>query len=38
MKLRTDFLRRYFDSCRIFLVNTTTPPEETQERIRKLIA
>ncbi|HKM14178.1 MAG TPA: hypothetical protein VJY42_04625, partial [Candidatus Methanomethylophilaceae archaeon] len=38
MKLRMEFLKKYFDECRMFLVNTTTPAEETQERIRKLIA
>ena len=37
MKLRTEFLRKYFGSCRIYLVNTTTTAEVTQERIRELI-
>ncbi|MGI5964918.1 MAG: hypothetical protein ACOX8L_03595 [Candidatus Methanomethylophilaceae archaeon] len=37
MKLRTEFLRKYFGSCRTFLVNTTSKAEETQERIREII-
>ncbi len=38
MRLRTDFMRKFFDKCKVFMVNTTTPAEETQERIRQLIA
>ncbi len=37
MKIRTDFMRVFFDKCKVFMVNTTTPAEETQERIRQLI-
>ncbi len=36
-KLRLNFLRNFFDKCRIFLVNTTTTAEVTQERIREII-
>lgn len=35
--LRVNFLREYFDKCRVFLINTTTTAEVTQERIRKII-
>ena len=37
MKIRTDFMRVFFDKCKVFMVNTTTPAEETQERIRQPI-
>lgn len=36
-RLRINFLREYFSKCRVVMINTTTPAEVTQERIRKII-
>ena len=35
--LRREFFRRYLSECDVYMVNTTSPAKETQERIRSLI-
>ncbi len=35
--LRAGFFKKLFESCRVFLVNTTGTPQETQETIRKIL-
>ncbi len=35
--LRTEFFREFLSCCRVFLVNTRTKAEDTQETIRKII-
>ena len=35
--LRREFFRRYLSECKVYMVNTTSPARETQERIRSLI-
>ncbi|MBO4357087.1 MAG: hypothetical protein J5813_02825 [Candidatus Methanomethylophilaceae archaeon] len=35
--LRRNFFKRYLSECRVFMVNTTSPAKETQERIRSLV-
>jgi len=37
LELRKDFFRRYFEQTSIHMVNTTTPPQKTQRRIREII-
>ena len=36
-ELRKDFFRQYFERTSIHMVNTITPPQETQRRIREII-
>jgi hypothetical protein len=38
VQLRTDFFRRYLEKTRVWLVNTTGTPQDTQTEIRKLLA
>ncbi|HLN46290.1 MAG TPA: hypothetical protein VK209_11345 [Candidatus Sulfotelmatobacter sp.] len=38
MKLRADFFRKFFEKTKVYLVNTTGTPHETQTEIRKLLA
>ncbi len=35
--LRKDFFRRYFAQTKVYLVNTTGTPQETQQEIRKIL-
>ena len=35
--MRKEFFRRYLSECTVLMVNTTCPPEVTQERIRKAL-
>ncbi|MFB3890031.1 MAG: HPr kinase/phosphorylase [Candidatus Bathyarchaeia archaeon] len=35
--LRKEFFRRYFDQTRVYLVNTTGTPQETQDQIRRVL-
>ena len=35
--LRREFFRKYLSECKVYMVNTTSPARETQERIRSLI-
>lgn len=37
MAWRESMFRRYLGSCRVFMVNTTCPAVETQERIRSIL-
>ena len=37
ISLRREFFRRYLSECDVYMVNTTSPAKETQERIRSLI-
>jgi hypothetical protein len=37
LALRTNFFRRLFEQCEIFLVNTTEPPQVTQAEIRRVL-
>jgi len=37
MKIRTEFLKRFLDSCDVHMVNTTGTPEHTQDIIKKII-
>jgi len=36
-ELRKDFFRRYFNQTKVYLVNTSGTPEQTQREIRKII-
>jgi serine kinase of HPr protein (carbohydrate metabolism regulator) len=38
MKLREDFFRKFFEKTKVYHVNTTGTPQETQTEIRKLLA
>ena len=38
LELRKDFFRRFFEQTSTYLVNTTSPPQETQEEIRRILA
>jgi hypothetical protein len=38
LKLRKDFFREYFKQTSVHLVNTTGIPQETQQRIREIVA
>jgi len=38
MQLRACFFRRFFEQTKVYLVNTTGTPQETQKEIRKLLA
>ncbi|MGN0099215.1 MAG: hypothetical protein ACI38Y_07815 [Candidatus Methanomethylophilaceae archaeon] len=35
--IRTEFFRRYLDSCRVYMVNTICTATETQDRIREIL-
>jgi len=37
MSVRREFFRRYLSECSVFMVNTTLPARETQERIREIV-
>jgi hypothetical protein len=37
MSLRREFFREYLSQCAVYMVNTTSPAKETQDRIRSLI-
>jgi hypothetical protein len=37
IQLRTDFFRSLFQQTKVFLVNTTAPPHETQDEIRTVL-
>ncbi len=37
LKLRTEFFSRYFKKAKVHMVNTTSPPHETQNNIRKIV-
>jgi hypothetical protein len=37
LKLRKDFFHQYFKQTSIHMVNTISPPQETQRRIREII-
>lgn len=37
LSIRREFFRRYLSECTVYMVNTTCPAQETQERIRNLI-
>jgi len=37
LSIRREFFRKYLSECSVFMVNTTCPAQETQERIRNLI-
>lgn len=37
MARRTEFFRRYFSQCEVFMVNTRLPARETQEQIRNVL-
>ncbi len=38
LQLRTDFFRTYLEETKVWLVNTTGTPQDTQNEIRKLLA
>ncbi len=38
LELRKDFFREYFKQTSVHLVNTTDTPQETQQRIREIVA
>lgn len=38
LELRKDFFREYFRQTSVHLVNTTGTPQETQQRIREILA
>jgi hypothetical protein len=38
LKLRKDFFREYFKQTSVHLVNTIATPQETQQRIREIVA
>jgi hypothetical protein len=37
LSIRREFFRRYLSECDVFMVNTTSPAKETQQRIRSLL-
>ena len=37
MRIRKEFFREYFKLVELYMVNTRTPPEKTQETIRKVV-
>ncbi len=37
MSLRREFFRRYLSECAVYMINTTSPAKETQERIRSIL-
>lgn len=38
LALRTEFFRRYFRKTKIHMINTTSPPRDTQSNIRRAVA
>lgn len=38
LELRKSFFRQYFKQTRVHMINTTAPPQETQRRIREIVA
>ena len=37
LRIRTNFFKQYFERVEPYMVNTTTPPQETQANIRKIV-
>lgn len=38
LELRMDFFKQYLKQTRVHMVNTTSPPKETQRKIRRIVA
>jgi hypothetical protein len=38
LELRKNFFRQYFKQTSVHMINTTAPPQETQRRIREIVA
>jgi len=37
LELRTNFFQKIFETCSVYLINTTSTPQQTQDEIRKLL-
>jgi hypothetical protein len=37
LRIRTNFFRDYFERVELYVVNTVTPPQETQDHVRKIV-
>jgi hypothetical protein len=37
LRIRTNFFRDYFERVELYVVNTVTPPQETQDNVRKIV-
>ena len=37
LRIRTNFFRQYFERVETYMVNTITPPQETQKTVRKIV-
>ncbi|NLL95449.1 MAG: hypothetical protein GX224_06850 [Thermoplasmatales archaeon] len=38
LRIRTEFFREFLGKCEVHMVNTITPPMETQDRIREILS
>ncbi|MBU7025007.1 MAG: aldolase, partial [Theionarchaea archaeon] len=37
LRIRTNFFKDYFERVELYVVNTVTPPQETQDHVRKIV-